>query len=419
MLGIDLFNRTMRTWVLVSILLVTLLGGACNRAESDMDENIKEECDMLDIKSVPYATEFANYQKNSRVPVATGAGGSILWARQYTPTDICPVPVPSALYVGGGHIGIRMTGELAFYDLNGEFKRSVTTGLGIPVVFGSSAVAYTRPSFLLEYSNYAGKLELELKSFPGLQDWTELLLFCPTSEEVLAAFQFTGGPGHSPREYTVYRLPMETVLPEWTLNEKGTIEHALLSPDGEVIYVGRGAEILRLRSDDGTQQGNFSSGLTPLAAMSVSPEGNLVMIGTQVIEEDDQTREQPILQVMDGEGKPLWSADLTSPRVNQPPACGGDGRVFVIDSMMLTCFAAGEKQWEYELTYAQEPWLTVTADDQVICLDNNEVTLLGAGGEEIFSVIITEEPEAFHLPVALNGAGQLLIAGDKKLYCLN
>jgi hypothetical protein len=212
---------------------------------------------------------------------------------------------------------------------------------------------------------------------------------------------------------------METVLPKWTLNEKGTIEHALLSPDGETVIVGRGGEIVKLNSNDGSQAGTFMSGLTPLATMSLSPEGNLVMVGTRIIEEADETREQPTLKVLDGEGKTLWSTDLTSPAVNQPPACGGDGRVFVVDSKMLTCFIAGDKQWEYELTYGQAPWITVTSDDQVVCLDINELTLLGSAGEEIFSVIITEEAENFHLPVAVNGAGQLLVAGEKKLYCFN
>ena len=399
--------------MIIAILLTAMICISCNDAESESDSKTEERSEMLSTDGIPYPVMFANYQRNSNVPVATNAKGKLLWSKKYSDMDKDTRLTPRNLLIGKENLGIRSIEELAVLDLNGKFKFSVPIAKSTPVVFGKSALANADQAFMLEYRDYNGNLLLESKDFPALDDWTTLLLFKPTWDDFLAAVQFNGGPRRLPKRFDVYSLPIEKSVRTWSFDNEGVIHHALLSKDEKTVVIVQKADVILLNISDGTEISRFGVDLEQIATLSIDLDGNLVMFGEKEIDETVR----PVLEIVDFTGEQKWLYVFESPRVNQPPVSGSGGRVFLVDGIMLKCIINSELIWENELNGGEYTWLTVTANDFVVCLSGKNLSLYDQEGAELFNVEVTEEDEAFYVPVCIDSAGRLYVAGEKSLYC--
>ncbi len=368
---------------------------------------------MFNTEGIPYPVRFANYQRNSHVPVETNSTGRLVWSKNYFSIDKTLLLIPLDVCISGDFLGVRSVKDLLVFTINGEFKYNVSIGENKPVVFGKEAYAYTKPSFQLEYRNFDGGLILESKGFPALKDFSELKLLKPSQEDFLAAIEYSGGPQGLPGEYDVYRLRLEESIPPWSFCGEGEIDYVLLLPDGETLLIIQGVNATLLNTSDGKQTGSFKIKMDEIENACLDLEGNLVMVGQETV----GNASRPCLKVVALDGEQKWSYRLSQPKINQPPACGKDGRVYVINEMMLMCVAEGELLWQAALKSEAPAWLTVTANDNVICLNGAFLNLYNAQGESVFGILITEENETFDAPVAVDSNGRLYVAGGQKLYC--
>jgi hypothetical protein len=398
------------------IIAVALLGIfclTCNLAETDTVKNAKEQADMFETDGVPYPVKFANYQRNSLVEVETNATGRLLWSKNYADIDETLLLLPLGVHISGDFLGVRSTENLLIFKLGGEFIDDIAIGENKAVVFGREAMAYTRPSLLLDYRNYEGEVILESKGFPALRDFSVLHLLKPSRDDFLAAVHFTGGPEDLPQEYDLFRVPLDKSFPPWSFSGEGILDHVLLLPDGVSAVIIQGKTVTLFDTVEGKKTGSFEIGMNEIESACLDLEGDLVLVGSEPV----GNTARPCLKVMTLSGEQKWTLQLGRPHTDQPPACGRDGRIHIIDGVMLKCIANGELLWEIALKSSDPSWLTVTADNRVVCLNGALLNLFDPEGERIFEILVTEENETFDAPVALDSGGRLYVAGGKSLYC--
>ena len=398
----------------VLILFFGILCGSCKDAGMDAKTDIKELSNMFGTDGVSYPVRFANYQRNSFVLAGFNGTGRLVWSKNYFEIDETLLLIPGSVQVSGGFLGVRSTNDLLIFSVDGEFKYAVETGENQPVVLGKGAVAYTKPSYQLEYRNYEGEMILESKGVPALKDYSRLHLLKPSSDDFLAAVEFSGGPHRLPAEYDVFRLGIDESIPPWSFCGEGALDHVLLRQDGTTLIVIQGPDVTLLDSADGKKKGSFSVGMEDIISASLDLENNLLMIGS----EDGGKSSGPVLKVIDPGGGEISSYPLVRPAAHQPPACGTGQRIYVVDSMHVKCLKEGETAWSFSLRSEQPAWLTVTEENRLICVNGGFLSLYDSEGELIFDTVLSGDGETFDAPAAPDLNGRLYVAGGEKLYCV-
>jgi outer membrane protein assembly factor BamB len=398
--------------VIAAVNLLLLLGAGCNNAEPRAEQNaVAEGSIMLETDGIEYPLRFANAQKNSHVPVSTNAAGKLLWSKPYVLPRVTVTPLDA--FISKEAIGVKSSDDLLVYGLTGEFRFSVPIGNNSPVMFGNGAFAYLKPSYLLEYRDYTGKLLLELRDIPAFEKYTTGLLFCPTRDDLLAAVQFEGGPQELPKRYDVYRYPIEGSRRIWSYDGDGQIDYAFLTTDRQTVVVVKNREVSVMNAADGKPQTPFLLEMEDIKTMSLSLENNLVVVGSKTV---DGAAVQAV-DIVSLPGRLVWSYQLAAPKLNQPPVCGTDGKVYIVDDGWLKCLQTGEPLWMAALELGPLVWLTSTGNDKVVALTGNRLSLISADGGLQFSVEVTEKGDTFNVPVAIDKLGRLIVAGNKSLYC--
>ncbi len=398
----------------VLILFFSIACVSCKNADVDAKTDIKEQSKMFDTDGVSYPVRFANYQRNSFVPAEIGGTGRVAWSKNYFEIDETLLLIPRSVQVSGGFLGVISTNDLLVFSVDGEFRFGVETGENKPVVLGSGAVAYTKPSYQLEYRDFDGKMILESRGFPGLKDYCRLHLLKPSGVDFLAAVEFSGGPERLPAEYDVYKIGLEESIPPWSFCGEGVLDHVLLDQNGTALIVIQGADVTLLDTADGKKKGSFTVGMDEILSASLDLENNLLLVGS----EDRGGPSGPVLKVIDPGGEERSSYRLVKPAVHQPPACGTGERIYVVDAMHVKCLAEGETAWSFSLRSGQPAWLTVTAENRLICLNGGFLSIYDSAGELIFDTVLADGGETFDAPAAPDLNGRLYIAGGEKLYCV-
>jgi len=399
-------------FVIAAVHLLLMLCAGCNNAETRAEKStVAEGSTMLETDGIEYPLRFANAQRNSHVPVGTNASGKLLWSKPYAIPDVTVRPLD--VFVCREAIGVRSSDDLLVYGLSGEFRHAIPIGNNSPVLFGNGAYAYLKPAYLLEYRDYAGKLLLELRDIPAFEKYTSALLFVPTRDDLLAAVQFEGGPRELPKRYDVYRYPIEGAHRIWSYDGEGRIDHVLLTTDRQSVVIMRGRDAIVLSAAEGRQLTSFAVEMNEVTTVSLSLENNLVIVGSKTI---DGVAIQAI-DIVSLAGRLVWSYQLTSPKVNQPPVCGADGKVYVVDDGWLKCLQNGEPLWMSALELGPLVWLTSAGNDKVVVLTGNRLSVITDAGEVQFTIDVTDSGDTFSVPVAIDKAGHLIVAGDKRLYC--
>ncbi|MBN2183958.1 MAG: hypothetical protein JW746_01390 [Candidatus Krumholzibacteriota bacterium] len=369
---------------------------------------------MFDTDGVSYPVRFANYQRNSFVPVETRSAGRLVWSRNYFEIDETLLLIPVSVQISNGFLGVRSTNDLLIFTCGGEFKYGIEIGENQPVVLGKQAIAYTKPSYQLEYRDYDGELILESKGFPALKDYCRLHLLKPSQNDFLAAVEFSGGPDRLPGEYDIFKLGLEESLPPWSFCGEGALDHVLLHKDGRTLIVIQGADVTLLNTEDGKENGSFRIEMDKIISASLDLENNLVLVG----EESVGGSYAPFLKVMTLTGELKWSYKLLQPQSKQPPVCGNGSRVYAVGAMKVICLVEGEEIWSFRLRSEQPAWLTATADNKLICLNGGFLSAYDDRGELIFDTALASDGETFDAPAALDLNGRLYVAGGERLYCV-
>ena len=375
----------------------------------------KERDTMFKLDSVEYPVQFANAQKNSRIGLSAGVKGILRWSKEYREAEEDITPAPWIVLVRGDTIGVVSPDNLLIYATDGSYKYMLPIGQNTPVVFGSGAFAYLGHSYLLNYQDYSKKVILEGGEFPSMEKWSYVMVFKPGMRDFLAAVQFTGGPRPSgkPPYFDVYRKEIEKSRVRADYYGEGTIKHAMLTNDGGRFVLIQGLRVNMVETVNMKVESHFDHGYTDVQSASLDPAGNLVFIGRGAKNRGDR----PYLSTFTLAGRLLWECQIQDPQVQQPPACGGSGQVYVIDAGSLKSISNGRVAWSHPIKGRDKAWITVTKDDAAIVVQAGWLTVYDATGTVKFSVQASKDGEYFDAPPVVDAKGRIYMAGNKKLYC--
>jgi hypothetical protein len=365
---------------------------------------------ILSIMNVAYPVQFANYQRNSFVFLSTQAKGENAWVRDYLKFNAGVIQLPQAVLINKSTVGVMTSTQLLVFDAQGSPRYHLSG----PAIFGERAIAYVLPSRLMNYQDYEQKLLSEALPIPNYQDWTSLKLLIPRWDEILAAVQFTGGPQRRPRWFSIALIEVGESLSKWSIPGDGIIDQVLASKDEKNLFVLQGETAKVISAQDGSELSHFAMKLKGGEAASLDHADNLVVVGKDVCE-DAQT--PYMLKIFSKEGKLLNQSPLSKPHTNQPPACGTNGHIFLVDEDKVKCIQNGCELWEYPLVGVEDSWITVLKDNAVLVVNSGILHFIDSKGKSIFRKIITLDKESFTAPASVGENGNIYVASNKHLYC--
>ncbi|MBN1127509.1 MAG: PQQ-like beta-propeller repeat protein [Chitinispirillaceae bacterium] len=371
---------------------------------------------MFDLTGVANPMLYGNYQRNSYVPLPINAEGKKRWSKDYTAVDPDSRLTPKTLLLHSTHLGIQSNAELWLFETDGSFKRHYDAYGPAPVIFGKDGIAYVRNCQLMDYIDYNGKVLTEDINLDG--EWTVVKLLRPLWEEFISVVQFTGGPERRPREYTIGRKKIGKSREVWGQDDKGTIDHAFLTKDEKTMVILQGEDVSCLDAATGKKITTFKTGIAGPFVAAIDRAGNLLCGGRMVKDENTHW----VLLAMTLDGSLRWECHLEHPLFaidtifnHQPPACGNDGRVYIVDDGFMKCMIAGDSKWQVPVIGRLRTLLTVSMDNSVILLNGPRLQVLDADGRERFTEIIPDE--SFETPAVIDEKGRIYAAGQKALYC--
>jgi hypothetical protein len=375
---------------------------------------MKEGDTMFDFAGVPYPVTFANYQFNSWIPVEVKSTLITGWVRDYAEVDENAVFMPVSVLVKDSHIGVRCGSKLLVYDRNGLFQFLEPLSEAASVVFGREAMAFVQPSLKLIYQDYARNPKGAGRTVPGLEEWTYAMLLKPEATEVIAATQFTGGPQMEPRRFEACAVVLSNGARRWFFGIDGSVESVLLTNDGQrMILLHSGvAELRSVKGGDIIS--TFQTNVSPCLAASLDPTDQLLLISKST-QDVVPTIE---LRAFDSGGKEQWTYSGVTLQAHQPPACGPNGRVYLVNGESLECINEGTLLWSCPLKSAQKSWVTIAKDGTAVVLNGIWLYVINAQGKQVAEKLLsTDEEESFDAPPAIGTQGQIFVASGKRLYC--
>lgn len=362
-----------------------------------------------------YNMQWANAQQNSCIPVAVVSRGELAWKLPYVSFGDDTDMIPRFVLAAGEHIAVQGQDYCLIVGPDGEAVRSIGSDGLWPVVLGDSAIAYANPFDQLAYIRYDGSFLVDGHHIPQVRDRTSVLLLKPTAGGAYAAVQYLGGieGADDPATFYVYRFQLGTAFWDWLVQDKGHLAAAVLSADEDKIVVVRDDHVEVYLTEDGSQVATFETGFSKAFKASISPENTLVLVGAT----QEAGIENRILRVFDLNGTEIWSFRLQTTRLDQPPVCGFDGKVYVVNAGVVQAISDGALVWQSTTIGGTAKWLTVTSDSSVLAVHAEGLSLFDSSGERRFDVTTEKLEDQFVTPAVLDAEGRILVAGKKALYC--
>jgi len=383
-------------------------------AESSDGVKPKEQTMTFSLKNAGYPVEFANYQRNSYVPVEAKREWKGAWSKRFAEIDPEMPISPRAVLATDSVVAAKTASELFVFATSGKFQFFEATNNPSPVVLGAGAMAYFNANAGLVYQDYNRKKLKPEEPVPGFDQWAYALLIRPTMDEVLGVVQNAGIRGQSGKKHYIYRFVRGALAKKWSYQFDGIVNHALLTADEKTLVTVTGEEIALYDAESGKSDRGFKTGLPEPLAASLDLAGGLVVIGKI----EDTAAAKKILKAFSPAGEELWSIDLVNPALVQPPACGEGGTVYVVDNGCLQCIADGAIKWTTPPIFGAGTCVTVTKGNHLLVLDGALLCLFDPAGEKIFKSMVSMEGEAFGVPPAVDAHGRIYVLSEKSLYCL-
>jgi outer membrane protein assembly factor BamB len=167
--------------------------------------------------------------------------------------------------------------------------------------------------------------------------------------------------------------------------------------------------------DNGAKTASFETGFARTLVGSLDQEGRLVLIG----QGEDEAAGYSELKVFDPEGKLLWSMALQEREFKQPPVCGSDGMVYLINMNAVQAIRDSNVVWQNSTVNGAPLWLTAAGNGEVVAVESEGVTVFAADGSRRIDIPAGDVEDQFVTPAAIDSAGRILVAGEKALYCFD
>jgi hypothetical protein len=364
-----------------------------------------------------YVMQWANSQRDSNVPFELRGSGHLQWKLPYDSFGASDRITPLFVLAADGHIAVQAQDYLMLAGADGKAGARIGINGLFPVVVGNNAFAYEDFSDQLAYQTYDGTYLVEGHQVPLMKERTYLPLLEPFGDGAVCAVQYMGGfeDPADPARFYACRFKLGTAFWEWMVQDIGYLITALLTPDGSQLVIVRNDHVEIYKVDNGAKTASFETGFARTLVGSLDQEGRLVLIG----QGEDEAAGYSELKVFDPEGKLLWSMALQEREFKQPPVCGSDGMVYLINMNAVQAIRDSNVVWQNSTVNGAPLWLTAAGNGEVVAVESEGVTVFAADGSRRIDIPAGDVEDQFVTPAAIDSAGRILVAGEKALYCFD
>lgn len=361
---------------------------------------------------IPYATSYANFQRNSYISFPCLSSGRLRNKREIITDFDEIVSPPTTLLAQNDLVGIQLNPFILLYKDNKLQKDFYIKESGVSVVtFGNDFISVIENSgyfnlFKYNYSLYTDKMlsgSIAGNWYPRLN--------AIINNGVFSIQQFCGRPPLKEKKFSITFTKYGQGLPEWSIGADGYLGSTLLTHSLDNVIYTKGNNVYVLNTQSGIKVAAFDIALTSLLSSSLSLTDELVIHGI-----NKEKRE--ILCLYDLNGNKLWEYILNNPIVNkQPPVCGEEKTVFFISNKSLHAIKNGKLLWQVPVKECSNPLITVCKNNNIILQAGHQIRLYNSTGKEKFSVLLSKDlKEEFTAPPVIDGNGVIYTASNKALY---
>ncbi len=300
---------------------------------------------MFFSKKSPCPVRFCNLQKNSHSPFSIDFKGELEWSVSWNELLKEPVQGPKELLLNNKTLGLKDQNNLFILNLNSKNVNKQYLGSNAnycPVILGDSSILFFKNGIYATIIDYDGKTVKKPVNIDGREDWTILQLAFPRDDDILTVNQFTGGPRRKPKSYTLGLQGYKLRDRKWAKKNKGEIFTALINNDlTKLIAIYRSRiEILSVDSGSLITSADFQGSEINSACMDTDDN---IVLGI-----NDQSGKYAI-KVIDDKLAPVWDFSVSNILNHAPPACGSDGRIYIISKSTLRCLVNGKELWNFAI----------------------------------------------------------------------
>lgn len=362
-----------------------------------------------------YMMQWANAQRNSYVQSHVTGGGHLQWKVPYENFGGGERVTPIAMLAADGHIALQAQEHLMFVGAGGEAGARVGIAGLLPVVLGNKSFAYEDFSDQLAYQRYDGTYLVEGHQIPLMKERTHLLLLQPFGDCVVSVVQYLGGIENpdDPAKFYACQFKLGTAFWNWMVQDNGHLVTALLTQDDSLLVIVRADHVEVYQTSDGAKAAEFETGFARTVTASLDPEGRLVLIG----QGEEEAGGYSELKVFDLQGKPAWSLALLQKEFSQPPVCGSDGTIYLINMSMVQAVCDSNVVWQNSTPGGSPQWLTATGGNEVVAVEPEAITVFATDGSRRIEIAARDVEDQFDSPAAVDSQGRILVAGKKAIYC--
>ena len=386
---------------LICILLAPALAG-CDKADPN---NYKPGKTMN--KETQLYVAFENLLRNGQTLKNAALKGRI--AAEIDLTLNAQEKVLSVL-AADKQILLITTTHIHCYGADGKQQWSQPKSLGSEAVIRDDQVFYQNNYLFLESVTLKNKLIMSNLPIPSaMNEEAELQLLVPLDKQFFNVVQFHDKMEDYKAMYYLNFSEYGSPTCEWGHMANGMMALPPLYGEktNQIILAGE-QNIQVFDAKTGDEPGKFALPMPEMYNWSGSPEGMLYFLGKI----DDKNT----LMAVETNGEIRWQWSPTESQewiANQPPIVGLDGKICVLSDKAVWCLEDGREQWKYELT---TPCFGCSmADGSFLVTSADKLVHLSPDGREKLSVDLPESPVT---PPTLNEKGQILIATNSKILCI-
>jgi outer membrane protein assembly factor BamB len=364
-----------------------------------------------------YYSAFANHQHNSFCPSDHISDGTLIWSKSYTEIMKTKEPLNAHLLLGSTeHLLIKGDWFLSICDYNGILLNEIEIGRNSSLYsayLSNSEFQFFYGSELFNRIKHTGERVVNNEFITGRGDWTKVLLYAIINNDIIIANQFTGGPGRKPPEFFCCRQPFREFNWKWEYAGKGRLRAALLTNNENSLILVFDTKVVVIDCETGEITKDLPTEIKTVFSASIDFHDNILIIGRK----SDKGQLHCALYCFNLSGNKMWEILLDNPHTNQPPICGNNGAVFVVDEQRLlrinngVCLAVFNFPSKY-------PFVTTSQNNTVIVLDSFQLFAFDFDFNLLYNRVLLSPGESFECAPIISPAGMLFVAGDEKLYCL-
>ena len=354
-----------------------------------------------------YKTRFIDFRNSSFIPLTSNAEGKISWANPLQSSEH-----PRFLLLLNNNIIVESLNDIVLFSDTGIQLLNEVKAYGSFITIKGDNIYFLNKDYQLQTLDKTEKLTILNEYLPEApDDKFPVSIIVPQEQNYLAVVQSLGGVHEPPPQVFVNKTNYGDGLSTWEQEYEGVQKlYPIYEPKQKRIIVFINETII-IDSESGNEIKKIPYPLDNPIACSADVNGNLYFAGT------DNNKTMLISESINGDI--IWRSEEIQTEFNSKIICPpiiGDKIQFVLSSFSLKAFETGKFIWTFDKPDLEFKYCSALADGTTLLTTNNLIFHLDESGKVMFELDLKDK---ILTPPIVNSKGEILIATDKNLICIN